>query len=58
MLMKAVRFSDYGGPEGLFRLPGKRTFPLDRVAKAPKVSAGGHVTGKLVVCVAEVPIAS
>jgi NADPH:quinone reductase-like Zn-dependent oxidoreductase len=44
--------------EGLFRLPVDRTFPLDRVAEAQAVSAGGHVTGKLVVCVAQAPIAS
>ena len=56
--MKAVRFSDYGGPEVLFRLPGKRTFPLDGVAEAQEVSAGGHVTGKLVISVAQAPIAS
>jgi NADPH:quinone reductase-like Zn-dependent oxidoreductase len=44
--------------EGLFRLAVDRTFPLDRVAEAQAVSAGGHVTGKLVICVAQGPIAS
>ncbi|WP_026782165.1 NADP-dependent oxidoreductase [Pleomorphomonas koreensis] len=43
---------------GLFRLPVERTFPLDGVAEAQEASAGGHVTGKLVVCVAQGPASS
>jgi NADPH:quinone reductase-like Zn-dependent oxidoreductase len=37
--------------EGLFRLRVERTFPLEQTAAAQEVSAQGHVTGKLVICV-------
>ena len=39
--------------EGLFRLRVEQTFPLERTAAAQEVSAQGHVTGKLVICVAQ-----
>lgn len=76
-LMKAVQYSEYGGPEvlrvvdidephagpgqvriavcseGLFRLHVEQTFPLEQTAAAQEVSAKGHVTGKLVICVAQ-----
>ena len=37
--------------EDRFRLRVERTFPLDRTAEAQEVSAGGHVTGKLIISV-------
>jgi NADPH:quinone reductase-like Zn-dependent oxidoreductase len=38
--------------EGLFRLRIQQTFPIEQTAAAQEVSAQGHVTGKLVICVA------
>jgi NADPH:quinone reductase-like Zn-dependent oxidoreductase len=38
---------------GLFRLHIEQTFPLEQTARAQEVSARGHVTGKLVICVAQ-----
>ena len=38
--------------EGLFRLRVQQNFPLEHTAAAQEVSAQGHVTGKLVICVA------
>lgn len=38
--------------EGRLSLPIQQTYPLDRVADAHTVSAGGHVTGRLIVTVA------
>ena len=35
--------------KGLFNLRVDQTFPLEQTAAAQKVSAGGHVTGKLVI---------
>lgn len=40
--------------EGLFRLRVERTFPLEQTAEAHDASAEGHVTGKLVIAVANV----
>lgn len=37
--------------EGRFHLHLERVFPLERTAEAQEVSAGGHVTGKLVIAV-------
>lgn len=37
---------------GLFRLHLEQVFPLEQSAKAMEISAGGHVTGKLVISVA------
>lgn len=37
--------------EGLFHLPVEKTFPLAEAAEAQKVSAEGHVAGRLVVTV-------
>ncbi len=38
--------------EGLFRLRVEQTFPLEQTAQAQKVSAEGHVTGKLIISIA------
>jgi NADPH:quinone reductase-like Zn-dependent oxidoreductase len=38
--------------EGLFRLHIEQIFPLEQTAEAQKVSALGHVTGKLIISVA------
>lgn len=38
--------------EGLFRLRVDQTFPIEQTAQAHEVSAGGHVTGKLVISIA------
>jgi NADPH:quinone reductase-like Zn-dependent oxidoreductase len=38
--------------QGLFLLRVEQTFPLEQAAAAQEVSAKGHVTGKLVICVA------
>ena len=38
--------------EGLFRLRVEQSFPLVQTAAAQEVSAEGHVTGKLIICVA------
>lgn len=37
--------------EGLFRLHVEQTFPLEQTAQAQKVSAAGHVTGKLIISI-------
>jgi len=36
--------------QGLFRLRVEQTFLLEQAAEAQKISATGHVTGKLIVC--------
>jgi NADPH:quinone reductase-like Zn-dependent oxidoreductase len=36
---------------GRFRLPVSRTFPLDQIAEAQRISESGHPRGKLVVIV-------
>jgi NADPH:quinone reductase-like Zn-dependent oxidoreductase len=38
--------------DGLFRLHIERTFPLDQTREAEELSAKGHVTGKIIICVA------
>ena len=47
VLAEAVRLHS----EGAFRVPLERTFPLAQAAEAYKLSASGHVTGKLVITV-------
>lgn len=37
--------------EGHFQLRVERTFPLEQTAEAQAVSAEGHVTGKLIICI-------
>ncbi|HEY0207822.1 NADP-dependent oxidoreductase [Acerihabitans sp.] len=37
---------------GVFRVPLEKTFPLEQTAQAYKLSAAGHVTGKLVITLA------
>jgi NADPH:quinone reductase-like Zn-dependent oxidoreductase len=39
--------------EGRFRLHVEQTFPLERTAEAQELSAKGHVTGKLIISVAQ-----
>jgi NADPH:quinone reductase-like Zn-dependent oxidoreductase len=36
---------------GRFSLPVARTFPLEQIAEAHRLSEGGHVRGKLVLLV-------